>query len=562
MLAWEECSDCYHWDLGQNKCVLNNGAECEADPDPQCRQIKWTYTFGDGTSTIHYTDHDDTDDAAGHTYNGFGIYTVTVKVERINVSGCVAHEATCKVETVKVKSLLPDKGIEVNDGDNDPNTKSFVLKVEETGKVTVTATPEPNISESELPDCWSLTGGDGSSKLQRTVDINVPAKTVLECTCGTSSKTTRIYAVKPNVYAGKSEELEEDPGLYINVNWDDDDDDGWEPNDTPPDAVYTGDKDDPNIEGGDSDFRYFMTDIAPESIKTDLNDTEVSITFGGNVKVWETTTKLNAEGESSAFSSGTNIKLADLPKNLYLEGVSGSSEFKDVELKATYLPCDANDIVKITVFEVTLTGFFGFGDMQADNDTSFSAWRASSDHDGKISRDDANADGIKGDNDPCCMYFRNCMECQGTVKPSGVSDQVTFDFVRYRWGKWWIKFGEEAWELKDNSTPWTFDDPDDNPDLSDEDQEPSETNHIYHIDGPGWGKWSRQWCDYFAQKVNFREFVNVEIYGVNYQCSDYYKWHSQIYLKPYEGEYRVTRDSMNKQKLESSWIIVDDPNSP
>ena len=37
VLAWEECSDCYHWDLGQNKCVLNNGADCgENDPCPDC----------------------------------------------------------------------------------------------------------------------------------------------------------------------------------------------------------------------------------------------------------------------------------------------------------------------------------------------------------------------------------------------------------------------------------------------------------------------------------------------------------------------------------------------
>jgi len=190
--------------------------------------------------------------------------------------------------------------------------------------------------------------------------------------------------------SGLSEPNELSPGKYINVNWDDDDGDGWEPNDTPPNGVYTGDKDDPNIEGGDTDFRSFTISISPSSIKTDVPDTHVSVTFGGNVKVWETTTKLDANGVSSEVSSGALFAITDLTKTLYLEGVSGSDEFRGVNLMATYVPCDANDIVKVTVFEVVdFNGLVTYGDMQHDNDSRpFSETKDSSDKDGKISWDD------------------------------------------------------------------------------------------------------------------------------------------------------------------------------
>ena len=53
-----------------------------------------------------------------------------------------------------------------------------------------------------------------------------------------------VWVVAVNVNAGLTEEGEENPGLYINVNWSDDDGDGWEPNENPPGATYRGDKDD------------------------------------------------------------------------------------------------------------------------------------------------------------------------------------------------------------------------------------------------------------------------------------------------------------------------------
>ena len=363
--------------------------------------------------------------------------------------------------------------------------------------------------------------------------------------------------VKVNIDAGLSEKDELSPGKYINVNWDDDDEDGWQPNNTPPYGDYTGDKSDSDIDGGDNDFRSFTVSISPQTkIVEDFPNSKVRITFPSNVKVWQTNTKKTVLDESSELMSGDEFKVENLPKQLYLEGVSGSSAFKDVELKATWLPKSFNDFVKVTVFEVDLTGKFGFGSQQEDNDKkhSESIPKNSSDKNGKISWDDANADGTKGDMDTNCEYFHNCMECQGTIKPSGVTNEVQFDIKRDKWRKTWIKFEEGEWQLSGDATPWENDDLWD----TDEDLTPSPSNHIYSVDGPGYPGKSRIY-DYRAYIGDFREWVKVKIDGTWYQCSDYYKWHSQMYLE-WKNDTEITRDSLGLQKLSAGWITV--PDSP
>jgi hypothetical protein len=367
----------------------------------------------------------------------------------------------------------------------------------------------------------------------------------------------KFTVVKVNIDAGLSEADELNPGKYINVNWDDDDADGWQPNDNPPNGVYTADKGDLNIAGGDNDFRSFTVSISPQqAIVNEFPDSKVSITFQNKVKVWATNTKKTAKGESSELTSGSEISVEDLPKQLYLEGVSGSSSFKDVELKATWLPKSFSDTVKVTVFEVDLTGLFGYGSQQSDNDKKHSTFGGSSDKNGKISWDDANADGTKGDMDPNCEYFHNCMECQGSVMPSGVTDEAQFEFKRDAWAKFWKKLSGSSWVLDGNYTPWTSDDPID----SDEDLTPSANNNIYQIDGPGYGNKNRgpTW-DYLAMIGDFREWVMVSIDGNWYQCSDYYKWHTKCYTKPKDANY-MTRDSLSLQQLGGGWITV--PNNP
>jgi len=62
-------------------------------------------------------------------------------------SSCDGHSDTITVTAIEVASLLPDAGTEIDDGDNDPNTKSFVVGIvdpnHEPNVVTVTATPNP-----------------------------------------------------------------------------------------------------------------------------------------------------------------------------------------------------------------------------------------------------------------------------------------------------------------------------------------------------------------------------------------------------------------------------------
>jgi len=194
----------------------------------------------------------------------------------------------------------------------------------------------------------------------------------------------------------------------------------------------------------------------------------------------------------------------------------------------------------------------------SENDKRLSTFKASSDKCGKISWDDANADGVKGDLDANCEYFHNCMECQGTVKPSGVTTQVSFDFTRMKWSKSWYKLDGGSWHVvpgMDYTGSWHNDEAD-----YDEDVTVSATNHIYEIDGSGLSeKYQQESYDHVAYVGDFREWVMVLIDGTPYQCSDYYKWHAQWYVKPKNGT-ELTRDSTTLQKLGSGWITV--PDSP
>jgi hypothetical protein len=280
---------------------------------------------------------------------------------------------------------------------------------------------------------------------------------------------------------------------------------------------------------------------------------KVRLTFSGGINVWGTRTKRTPLGASSAISSETEFDATSLPIQVFVEGVSGSTTFRDAELRATYLPNGANDVVKVTVIEVELTGFFGYGDQQQDDERRMHQFHGSSDHDGMISWDDLNADGTKGDLDSNCWFFRNCMECQGTIKPSGVTNQVSFHINRYRWARAWIRLGIGSWTMVDDSTPWM----DDNGGLSDdEDLTPSASDHIYNTDSPGFPTKDRgPTYDHLVAIGDFKEWVTVSIGGNWYQCSNYYKWHTKCYTQPKDASY-MTRDSMDKQALGSGWITV------
>jgi hypothetical protein len=348
------------------------------------------------------------------------------------------------------------------------------------------------------------------------------------------------------------------------VNWGDDDLDGWTPNDNPPSGTYKGDKDDDFISGsGDDDFRLFS--LFSIGVNPGWAPVGVVIEFENNIKVWETWTKKKwGEGEewiSSQVPSGSQFNVSEgIPYPLLIEGQSGTQNFRDVSLTATVKYGQdeiCSDTVKITVFEVTLAGLFA-GAQQADCDKKHSTFKGSSDRNGKISWDDANGDGVVGDNDPNCEYFRNCMECQGTVKPSGVTTtQAEFTFERDVWGRVWGKLpGEGFWSLAEVDIPWQDDGW---PDDRDEDNTPSAENHIYHIDSPGCTCKDQASFTHWSAIADWRECVWVNFGGEWYQCSNFYKWHSQIYVKP-KNATELTRDAPALQNLGGGWINV--PTNP
>ena len=150
------------------------------------------------------------------------------------------------------------------------------------------------------------------------------------------------------------------------------------------------------------------------------------------------------------------------------------------------------------------------------------------------------------------------MECQGTVKPSDVTTEVSFDIKRDIWARAWAKPEDSNdWAGPDpNRVPW---DPDDDYD-DDEDLSPSPADHIYQIDGVGIKEKARIISlECIAYIADFREWVMIYIDYEWYQCSDYYKWHSQIYTKPKNDDY-ITRDALSLQKLGADWITV--PENP
>ncbi|MHC4759647.1 MAG: PKD domain-containing protein [Planctomycetota bacterium] len=114
-------------------------------------------------------------------FNSGGTYTVRLKVKD-DESWWSTYD-TCTVYVVEVASVEPDKGAEIIEA-GDPN-RTFVVCVGE-GTATVTATPYANVSEGNLPNDWSLTGGTGVGKLSRTADCNSLGSTLITAQSNTS----------------------------------------------------------------------------------------------------------------------------------------------------------------------------------------------------------------------------------------------------------------------------------------------------------------------------------------------------------------------------------------
>jgi len=122
-----------------------------------------------------------------------GQYTYKALVNGVEQDTMIAY-------VVKLVSLLPDQGVVFDDGSSDPDTVAYAIPIAASGNVTVTATANPTgISEANLPSSWSLTGGSGTGKYSRTVGKATSAMTVISCTCGSTTKTAKIYVYTASI---------------------------------------------------------------------------------------------------------------------------------------------------------------------------------------------------------------------------------------------------------------------------------------------------------------------------------------------------------------------------
>lgn len=179
-------------------CLCNGSATLDLTGDSWAEEKYWEIEADNGgTAEID----PDTGEVTWIADDDTAVDTYTVYVNSVNNYDNCWDKA--RLNIVKVESLLPDTyTIEVPlDNSNplnpqiDPNNRLFVVDADEENVVTVTATPSPNIPESKLPQSWSLTGGDGTSKLTRTIDCSTPSKTIIICSCGESAKTATVYVV-------------------------------------------------------------------------------------------------------------------------------------------------------------------------------------------------------------------------------------------------------------------------------------------------------------------------------------------------------------------------------
>ncbi|MBL8821734.1 MAG: hypothetical protein JNJ77_04030 [Planctomycetia bacterium] len=270
----------------------------------------------------------------------------------------------------------------------------------------------------------------------------------------------------------------------------------------------------------------------------------------------------------------------------YLEGITASSTFGDVQLNVDYvggtIPMQCIfDLVNVTVFGVNQDGFFS-GNQQPDNRAKFVMYDASYNENGQISWDKGwypvweAFSGVQ-----YCKYIRDCMEVQGTVFPPRESNPSQY------YGNSWdpsdpepyppnpvqakVKFGmtrekiKVSWRIFNGTNQWVADPapiewgPDHGQGgLNDGVANiVTNTSHIYFVDAVGLDKRNinELGYGYYVKYINFRNAVNVNIYGDPFQCSDYYRWHSVIKAKPSPDNITVTRARNEVLSFGEHWAV-------
>ena len=162
----------------------DGGSNSVTDTDVNCNRTTYVYHVGGGGITYSPSN------VVTQTFNDPGTYSQTFTARARNGLFCdeITRSLTLQVPVVAVTGLAADQGQMVGVTD--------IVDWAESGVVTVTATPTPNLSPDDLPDCWDMEGGTEVSRTVHTVPKNVPCLTPIIASAGTSSKTVVVAVVK------------------------------------------------------------------------------------------------------------------------------------------------------------------------------------------------------------------------------------------------------------------------------------------------------------------------------------------------------------------------------
>jgi len=214
-----------------------------------------------------------------------------------------------------------------------------------------------------------------------------------EVACETTSQATVTIdeCVDLNFVDAVPDDLEADPGGFLCVNDDDDNDSD------------VADKDEPGPTVGENDLRPLT--ISMSGGWTGEGMVTLSCEAGcGRVRFYENANRTNPVTLPLMW----DVPTPDLPKTLYVEGFAASSTPRDVELKALFAgedgPCE--DHVKLTVIRVDLdadsdnNGLIEQSDDPIENDSPGKFLAVNDDDDDLDTLQDANDSGpIVGEND-------------------------------------------------------------------------------------------------------------------------------------------------------------------
>lgn len=168
--------------------------------------VEWTLDGGIGTSKL--------------------LRTVDLTVAGTTTITCICgvYSETVTIYVVKVSSLMPNNGIEIDDGDNNSNTKSFIVQKASSGTITVDASSYPQLEAEDLPVGWDIFGGDGYDLLFRTASKMEVGEVCITAICGTSIQCVTLYVCevvvttdKTNICAGGKSSLPHQTTIEVQV---------------------------------------------------------------------------------------------------------------------------------------------------------------------------------------------------------------------------------------------------------------------------------------------------------------------------------------------------------